>query len=433
MFSCLIIISLCFIHLSDYFMFRIEFALGLALLGYTLYKGKNGHANRGMRPLLMLLCLGFASIHLLHYSRSFLCISLLMYVFYVLDGHGRKIELYHLVTGFVMLPFFQFFENSISIPLRLQLSDSAVALLRFLDPSCQGAGNLIIYMNKAYLVDTGCAGLKMLKMTLLFAGCYMFMFQQKHNIRYGIYGQMLVYLLFIALNLMCNLIRIIALVMFDVSEKSMMHDLLGCLCLILYVLLPSYVLLHQLSKRFNGKKNVAPVITPSLALSMIAQPCCLVLFTFFIFHDPKPIQYSQQMALEGFKKQQLKGGITSYSDGTHLVYYKAVPSVFSLEHNPTVCWSTEGFLLKQINKEYVAGVQVYTGEFVKGTEHVYAAWWFSSGSTHTIDNFEWRYEMLFKRKSFVFLNVNTTSREQLKIMVEKLMDINKPSGMQSCF
>jgi hypothetical protein len=126
--------------------------------------------------------------------------------------------------------------------------------------------------------------------------------------------------------------------------------------------------------------------------------------------------------IKGYEKETLRGGIVKFSNAANLVYYKTIPSVFSLEHNPTVCWSVEGFLLKKIGKEHYGDVIVYTGEFEKGGEKLYAAWWFSAGDRKTIDQFEWRYRTLVNGENYVFINVNSLTKNEMDKLVSQLLD-----------
>lgn len=416
------LISVC--SLRGYVQWSVETFLGIGLLIISIVT-MGFEENVRVNWVLVFVLLLFSLIHLFHYSRSFLCICLCMYILLVLNMQGARIQLYHIATLFLILPFYQFVEHSVSVPLRIALSEFAVSFLQYFDVKAHGSGNLVYFNGKSYLVDAGCAGLKMLRITLLFCGVYIFMFQDVSRKYLGTWLQVGIYLAFVGLNLFCNVIRIVLLVVLDIADTNTMHYVLGGVCLVLYVLVPAYLVL-KLIFRCQKRKDVPDDSTHGELgkryIHFIHVAYGLVL-CFFMFHKmpPAPLPNSPAM-IKGYEKETLRGGIVKFSNAANLVYYKTIPSVFSLEHNPTVCWSVEGFVLKKIGKEHYGDVIVYTGEFEKDGEKLYAAWWFSAGDRKTIDQFEWRYRTLVNGENYVFINVNSLTKNEMDKLVSQLLD-----------
>lgn len=419
----LLISFICVFCLRGYLQWPIETWLGIGLLIISMVTiGFEEHVR--VNWLLVFVLVLFSFIHLFHYSRSFLCISLCMYVLLMLNMQGARIQLYHIATLFLILPFYQFVEHSISVPLRIALTDLAVSFLQYFDVKVHGSGNLMCFNDKNYLVDAGCAGLKMLRITLLFCGVYIFMFQDATRKYLGAWLQVGIYLAFVVLNLCCNLIRIILLVVLDIADTSTMHYVLGGVCLVLYVLVPAYLGLSLIFR--YRKRSEMPDSTTYSVLSgqyiRFIDVAYSMLLCFFLFHKmPNSPLLVSTVAINGYERESLDGGIVKFSNESNLVYYKTIPSMFSLEHNPTVCWSVEGFVLKKISKERYGDVMVYTGEFEKARGKIYAAWWFSAGEHKTINQFEWRYRTLVNGENYVFVNVNSLTKKEMDKVVFQLL------------
>lgn len=414
-------------HLANYLNFELSNILGLSFLAFSLFVNSQAKVNRHNYVLIGLLIF-FTGLHFINYSKSFLCISLVCYILVLINRFYSKVSFYHIATALLVLPFYQFCENSISIPLRIELSNLAGSILKAIDPHAFASGNIIHFNNNDYIIDTGCAGLKMLKITLLFCGVYIFVFQDKTQKTLNTLSQMGLYGMFILLNLICNLIRILTLVMCNINETETAHYVVGGLCLLIYVLLPAYFIITKIFKSINSNGNTTNtdlIVAPSHKLLNYAY--CIVLISFSI-SKPTAV-FSNNYASEpmGYHSELIKNGVKRFSKKDVVIYLKPIISIFSLEHNPTVCWSSEGYKLKKINKETFDRQSIYTGEFEKGNQKIYAAWWFSNGKTNTINQLSWRMEKIFKRKDFTFININASSKTELEKGIHELLKTKGPT------
>ena len=79
------------------------------------------------------------------------------------------------------------------------------------------------------------------------------------------------------------------------------------------------------------------------------------------------------------------------------------------------------FLKNNIKKEKAANTEIYTAILSKGTDRIYAAWWFDNGTVKSIDQLFWRWTGATGSKLFYLVNVNANNRKDLHHQVMQLL------------
>jgi exosortase N len=220
------------------------------------------------------------------------------------------------------------------------------------------------------------------------------------------------------LVVLANLIRIVLLVLFKILPAHPMHDLIGLLCLVFYVILPS-ILLVQWLYRVNGQwLPLLPSTADQTPRYGVAGPAAL-LAVLVLLPLLKPAQPARQSdppfnSLPGYRATALPDGITKLEREESLVYVKPVAAFYSTEHSPLICWRGSGYSFGRISRQQAQGQALYTGMLQKGADMLYTAWWFDNGQHRTISQWEWRWNMLLGAPPYSLVNVSAATPAELQ-------------------
>lgn len=206
------------------------------------------------------------------------------------------------------------------------------------------------------------------------------------------------------------------LVAFRILPDDPMHDIVGLMCLIAYVVLPTYFIAGWITKRWATTVNV----TWKSGMSRTSTVLILILTIAtaslgFTISPEREVDHPSAVVVssEGLEESALKDGIIKYSGDGVLIYVKPIPEFFSAEHTPLICWKGSGYAMEKIHISTVGGIQVYQARMVKGKEKLHTAWWYANGSIRTIDQMTWRLAMLKGEERFSLVNVTTSTEERL--------------------
>lgn len=414
--------------LKDYLLWDAQWLLALALVPLVV----QGRSGRKLSPWLLVLgtALAIAAAGFQNYTFYFFAFLLTVWCGAQLV-YGR-ISLYPLLLLLVASPLFQYVANIISFPLRLQLTNWAVAGLQVMGTEAEAAGNLILVNGEEFSVDPACAGLSMLSLTFILAVFLLARLQHTRQLLWPLWllGSLLGFML--VLNLASNLLRILLLVWFRVLPDNPMHDVLGLLCLVLYALIPFYLVAQLLHRRFGKAiqtKEVQHVV--SLRGSLLLNYLLLLMLVGTgagIKSELKTTALAGIPQLTGFEQQQMPNGVTKYSNPETLVYLKPVQAFYSTEHHPLICWEGSGYRFRRVQQRQVGSRIIYTGELEKEQEKLYTAWWMDNGEHQTIAQWDWRWRMLKGEAGFKLVNVTVAEQEKLQEAVIALMALQHRGG-----
>jgi exosortase N len=204
--------------------------------------------------------------------------------------------------------------------------------------------------------------------------------------------------------------------MFRIGPEHAMHEPAGIICFVAYVMIPTY---------FFSRWIVVPVqkdvpskqlsLTLPIYASLVLASLMLLLIGIRInVNRQQPVQVQRRASfVDGFRKEEMKEGITKFYNAEALVYVKPIPEFFTSEHTPLLCWKGTGYKFESIREIQVENHRTYVGRLVKGTKVLYTAWWYSNGETKTIDQVNWRFRMMKGEKSFSLINITSSSETDL--------------------
>ncbi|GAB3810877.1 exosortase N [Pontibacter rugosus] len=330
-----------------------------------------------------------------------------------------SISLYPLLLLTVASPIFKYIANIISFPLRLQLTEWAVAALTYTGNTAEAAGNLILVKGEEFSVDPACAGLSMLSLSLIIAVFILAHLQKSKQGNWPLWAVVTMLLAMLALNLFANLLRILLLVWFKVLPGNPMHDVMGLLCLTFYAIMPFYLLAQlcfkytgptQTKKRFRSSVSLRGMLLLNYLLLLMLVICGLGVQQAGL---TTPADATAAPTLAGFNQESMENGVIKYSNAHALVYLKPVQAFYSTEHHPLICWEGSGYKFRNVQTLQLKSDTVYVGELQKGKDKLYTAWWMDNGKHRTIEQQDWRWRMLKGEPPFRLVNLTVAHKAEL--------------------
>jgi exosortase N len=410
-------------YLRDYLLWDSQWLLALVLVPLVA----QGRPGRLLSPGLLVAALALAMLATSLQNTTFYFFAFLLTVWCGARMLFGSVSLYPLLLLLVASPIFQYIANILSFPLRMQLTSWAVVALRVTGKEAEVAGNIILLGGEEFAVDPACAGLSMLSLSLILAVFLLARLQHSSQKVWPLWllGTLLGFML--VLNIASNLLRILLLVWFKILPDNPLHDVMGLLSLVLYALLPFYLVAQLLHKRYG---KTAETATAKSAVSFRGSMLLNYLLLLMLAGTGAGVKSQKAAAIPafatpqfaGFDSERMANGVTKYSNQETLVYLKPVQAFYSTEHHPLICWEGSGYKFMRVQQRQLGRHTVYLGELEKGDEKLYTAWWMDNGQHQTINQWDWRWRMLKGESNFRLVNVTVAQKENLPRTALALME-----------
>lgn len=319
----------------------------------------------------------------------------------------------------IMSPVFGNISGTVSFPLRLQLTRVAGALLGAGGGDVAASGNMIRSGGTDFSVDPACMGLHMLQCALLCAIMITAVYRQRYARVLPGYWIGVVLLICLLLNIVSNLLRIVMLVQFRLAPETAMHEIVGVLCLVVYVLLPCGLLIGWLTRRF-GRAERELHVTPMRSGGLLHAAVLLSLAGGLLANPPKWDRTSVLPQIPGYAAARADAGIVRLSQGDVVVYLKDLQGFYGSEHHPMLCWSGSGYKFREVRADRIAGVPLMRGVLERDGAQYQSAWWYSSGSARAYADAGWRWDALRHGRSYSIVNVTAPDAASLERQIRLL-------------
>ena len=284
-----------------------------------------------------------------------------------------------------------------SFPIRLKLTDWAVQALQLIGTDITATGNMLTLNGYNFSVDPACMGLKMVVSSLVIAIIIMAYFEKKqtHPISFFKASALLGLVLFLAV--FANFIRLLTLVLFYILPENPLHDIVGLISLIFYVLVPFYFLVKFLFRKHTTlADNARPEISSINKFSKKGIAIFSVLLLFQIFTGfqflEEPIDDTSRLVnfeKAGYEKSITENGVLKLQSEDALIYVKAPVNFFQGSHDPRFCWRGSGYSFSLVKIEAIGAKQVYTAMLKKDTDKIYSAWWYQNNASTSPNEWDW--------------------------------------------
>jgi exosortase N len=398
----------------------VNLMLGVLALPFAwkVNPGRKGNYRYGWLTLgLLILCFIVPVKTLLYFSIGFALL------FFTESFYGKTSLLALAVIGFAS-PVFQYLGDVFSFPIRLQLTNIAGSLFNLLGTSVEVKGNMIVQNGNEFSVDPACMGLTMITASLLSGVMLISFYQQQYNRRPKDWI-IVVYLgIILLLNVIANLVRIVLLVQFDIQPGTGSHDIAGLACLLCYVLLPAIVISKLIVKRSRQpeiNESLPPGISTPRVITHLFLLAAIVFLSARVLSSDTFGHFNIPARVEGYTLSHPAQGIVKLDKPGSLIYVKYIRGFYDTEHNPMICWTGGGYQFKNVEAERIANREVFTGTITSDTDKFYSAWWYDNGTNSTIDQVEWRWDLLNGAGHYVLVNISCPSKEELRQEVEKIV------------
>ena len=356
-------------------------------------------------------------------AKTALFITCAAAMIFLTEAFVGKMNLIPLHVVVCMSPVFDYVMNLFSFPIRLQLTRISALVLELLGTKATADGNTIVMAGKELTVDTACMGLNMLTASLLAGLILLSIRERKSGNSYKLWQIGLLFVSILALNIISNFLRITTLSYFGILPDDSMHYVTGLIFFVIYILLPAYFITGWLPVEKAENKTIQPSI-PFKSQRMFN---CIVA-TFFVaaacYVDARPYSsgFPTELNLAGYKTDTVSGNVLKLSNSSALMYIKPIPSFFSSEHHPMICWRGSGFVFTKVSTIVTAAGTVYCAQLEKKQAKLFTAWWYSNGLVHTHEQLEWRKNAMVSGKQFYLVNITATSEKSLLREIKHFME-----------
>jgi exosortase N len=397
--------------------------IGICLLPFAIFFGRERRFNYVYFILLVL----FGVLAYSYNVRTFYFFTIAFYILLLLEKFVGSINPVILFLIAIMSPFFHQVSVILGFPVRLQLSRWAGNLLGAAGFDVQVEGNLMVLNGSTFSVDDACMGLSMLSISMLMAVAALTHHYRTRELHLNFLQLSVFFITVFALNVISNLLRIMTLVIFKIPPEDPMHDVIGIMILIIYVVVPLYLFSRTITIRFGrapqhtGETTSTSRKTKSMftALAVV-----LLLLSVRLNEQTKTILNIPYANVEMPRVQVVKmdKGITKMHNDQILVYVKPIPEFFTGEHTPLLCWAGSGFKFQGIKKCIVDGNEIYYGKLEKPGENLFTAWWYTNGEIITVNQWEWRLTMLRGGEKFCLINVTSKDEKSLNENIKMIFE-----------
>ncbi|HJT72564.1 MAG TPA: exosortase N, partial [Chitinophaga sp.] len=393
------------------------FLLGIVALYST---ATFNSARKGGLRFFILTCLLFL-LYICLPARTLLYLSLAGACLFLCETFYGRISFLPLIVLCIMSPLFDAGMNIFSFPVRLQLSAAAGNLVALSGLPVSVQGNTILFNGNEFTVDPACMGLQMMVTSLLCGLILIGIYQKRAGKTLRILPVAGLLFCIVLLNILSNLLRIICLVWLNILPGTMAHDLVGVICLGVYVLAPMLPLIQLAVNRY-GKKTVVhrkryTLRSAGLSFLLNILLAGLMLTGAYISqtNDLNKKVLQQVATVPGYTQEVLPGYVIKLENDSLLVYIKHIPSGYYSEHHPMMCWKGSGYNFYKVQETMlVNGKKIYTALLQQGNKQLYTAWWYDNGLVTTISQMEWRWDVLCGAHPYSLVNMTAATEQELK-------------------
>ena len=419
-----VLIVFFFLMIKDYIVFSASTLLEMVLLPYVIVirKSEGKSLRYAFVVFFFLVLTWFSGLTTLIY------IAFISALLFLIENNIGKTGILCFVYLIIISPIFTYIGNFVGIPARLELTEIAGSMLNLIHIHNNVAGNLIIIDTNEFSVEPACMGLNMLSISFMLAIVTAAHYEKQFNKGIHIFSVMLYLIIVFVLNLIENLIRILLLILFRIPAESIMHDVIGILCLIIYVLIPLWYISKTFYLKFtletSEEKKKPTFKTPGIILN-ISVPLVFIIVVYIV----KEREYNNTSepafcSIYGYKKSMTTNGVIKFENKQALIYVKPVKSFYGTEDTPMICWVGSGYSFVQVKRTVFQAKEIFTGKLIKGKEIIYCSWWFDNGTDKTIRQLDWRLKVMGGADAYSLINVNAAEEKMMLVITSDLLAKN---------
>lgn len=389
----------------------LDFFLGIIFAPYIIRKIEGTPNYRFFGWSILLLAILF-----FWRSNTFYFFAFGFGMLYLLESFFYKINSLAVLLLIACSAVFRHVANIWTFSIRLEMTNITGKALSFLGFPTEVNGNIIYMDGQPFSVAPACMGLDMLVTGFVLSLLILAYFERKYIVTTPFWKASIFCGIALGLTIFSNLIRLSTLVIFKIMPDNWMHDALGILSLVVYMLLPFFFLM-----RFFYRKNKTTIATSKEKNShfifsnfniLIASHLLLISLLFWTgrqFSNPLEMADTSfdKIEMEGFQKTIDEVGVLKLENDSLLIYIKPPVHIFQGTHDPRFCWKGSGYKLSNIEQKKFGDHNIYTAILSKEDDQLFTAWWLDNGSEKIIGEWEWRQKIMQGEKGFRMVNITS--------------------------
>lgn len=361
-------------------------------------------------------------------AKTLLCMSCLCGCLFMVETFYGRINFLPVLVLVIMSPLFEYAMNVFSFPIRLALTGWAGSAIRMTGQEVSVQGNMITCNGNEFAVDPACMGLQMMVTALLCGMILIGFYQKQYKKVLPVWLVLSMLAGMILMNVVSNLLRIIFLVWWNIMPGTVMHDVAGIMCLMLYVIVPQLFLTQWIVRRYGNPVQLHRkryVLRSAVKMFLLNILLPVGLLTALISNKPREVArqvLSRVPAKPGYIVESLPGNIIRLQNDTLLVYIKHIPASYYTEHHPMICWKGSGYNFYKVEEKLVGGHTIYTALLQQENDKLYTAWWYDNGLVSTSSQLQWRWDVLLGAHPYSLVNVTANSEQELQVAINEILN-----------
>ncbi len=383
------------------------------------FNEKRGNHRYGIAALIIGIALLFIRSGSLYYFFS------AFLILYALDRLWGKINILPLLLVAAVSPVISNIVFIWSFPIRLKLTALAGKMLAFIGMKIQVSGNLLTLDGQVFSVDPACIGLKLI-ITSVVLGLLIISYTEKKYARHISFVRIAAILIGILLaTIFANFIRLLTLIIFHILPENPLHDVVGILSLLIYVLIPAYYIIDRIVKRQERSTEdeaKPPSKLPFDRLSLLVLSGLLTLQGIagvqFLQPSTAHLEHLDHISIPGFAKSITPNGVLKFQNDSALIYVKPPVNFYQGSHDPRYCWQGSGYDFTQMTLKESESRNYFTAQLVQNADTLYTAWWYQSENSTTAHEWDWRKSTIRGEGRFYMINITCNDQETLNRWID---------------
>lgn len=362
-------------------------------------------------------------------QRSLIFVGVIIICGLLMRSVGLRISAGGYFLFLLIPPFTTVLSLLVGFDLRLIETSIAARVLQQLDVNALAQGNGIFFRGNWFVVDPVCEGLKLGVALSIFSG--LVLTEKKLGKWFELIASKIWYLVVaITLWLLGNQLRIITIVLGNISPQSLWHDFTGWIIAVNCCAIPLYVYSASLfeSKPVDGERlNLRIFRLEFLAAGVAASAMVIVALTFRKVNPPNtnwPEKIHTLAYNRTAEENSFEAGVYRAEEATLIL--KRYLSPLTSAHHPRLCWEGLGYIFSHEEQIKTTQGTIHSALMRRNSEELWIFWWYAeTGSPWVMDSeILWRYRTLFRGANFKLFNLLGKDRRNLEKLA-KIMSVNQ--------
>lgn len=292
--------------------------------------------------------------------------------------------------------------------------------MSFFEKDVQVHGNLFVLKGDAFTVDPECLGLNMIVTGLILVCLLLAFAERKQERNFSLLQLALTFSIATAFILFANFFRILCLVLFRSMPETLSHEIIGLFCLGAYVIVPIYFWIKWLATK--ASPQIVGELPPQALISTLSHSLSLsFIFIIFLLNQqwknltiPEAFDPLSHIEVSGMDRVSIQEGIAHFESDSLLLYIKQPTRFWGADHTPAICWMGSGYTFAYVQKQQIAGQEVFFGALKREDHQLFTAWWYDNGIHRTASQWDWRLRTAKGEAPFYLWNLTAETESELK-------------------